>query len=98
MDPQNQPTSTIFPLKPDQSPTFPRTENNQTGVSWNGGTPIPGLFIRENQIKIDNLGVPPILGNPHFHQQEAVVQQEVLELLPDHRVNRNASLEDFSHH
>ena len=28
------------------------------GVSWNGGTPIAGLFIIENPSKMDDLGYP----------------------------------------
>ena len=33
-----------------------------TGVSTNGG-PQKGWYIREIPMKIDDLGVPPILGN-----------------------------------
>ena len=35
------------------------------GVSTNGGTQNI-WFIREKPIKTDDLGVPPIYGNPHF--------------------------------
>ena len=31
-----------------------------------GGTPIAGWFVRENAIKMDDLGVPPIYGNHHM--------------------------------
>ena len=35
------------------------------GVSINGGTPIAGWFMKEKPTKMDDLGVPPIFGNPH---------------------------------
>ena len=37
------------------------------GFHSHGGTPIAGGFIREIPIKMDDLGVSPISGNPHMH-------------------------------
>ena len=36
------------------------------GVSINGGTPKWMVFVRENPIKMDDLGGTPISGNPHI--------------------------------
>jgi hypothetical protein len=36
------------------------------GVSLNGVTPIAGWKKLEHPIKMDDLGVPPISGNPHI--------------------------------
>ena len=36
------------------------------GVSYNGGVPPNGWFIRENPIKTDDLGGTHILGNHHM--------------------------------
>lgn len=35
-------------------------------VSINGDTPTSMVFVREHPFKVDDLGVPPILGNPHL--------------------------------
>jgi hypothetical protein len=35
-------------------------------VSINGGTPIAGWFVRENSVKMDDLGEPHDVGNLHM--------------------------------
>ena len=41
-------------------------ELSSIGVSYNGGTPKWMVDFMENPVKIDDLGVPPILGNLHI--------------------------------
>ena len=41
---------------------FSRGRIHPWGFHSHGGTPIAGWFIMENAMKMDDLGVPPILG------------------------------------
>ena len=44
----------------------PAWHDRYMGVSINGGTPIAGWFMKEKPTKMDDLGVPPIFGNPPY--------------------------------
>ena len=68
---QNYLFKTIYSLKLTLSPwkwaKYPWNKKDHMGVSKNNGTPKWMVKIKENPIKMDDLGVPPIFGNTHIY-------------------------------